>query len=443
MSSIALERVLSQRNLGSGAFRNKWVRSAASRLGFDVPTDKDAESGPGPTSILLRDTEATEDDLNRGKSVIWRFGRLCGLVSSSLWFRNAVIGLIVFNSVWIGIDADYSDELNENGTVPAHTIDVVELVVGLLFLVELSIRMVSHHPNYRLFFYKNEQFQIFNCLDFVTTVLTIIDDLILDFCVPSVVHEIGFFLTVRAFRLLRIVKIFSMVPALSFLAKALWSALRSVFATGVILVTLMYIYACAFTEWEEDSDLPEDYYKIHFSEVFLSMLSMFELAVYDEAVKQTRKTLDHSLVMALLSLSFILLGGFLILNVLIGVIADVVAQEADLDEARTLIADVDEIFTRIDKDKDGKVSETEFLQSGKPLLLKLDISNYIVDGIINIIRTQNIDEKDESKDNLENNYITREEFILYMSKMLSPPSSEDLLLINKKIARIKHLYSTL
>jgi len=115
---------------------------------------------------------------------------------------------------------------------------------------------------------------------------------------------------------------------------------------------------------EQDSDLPEDYYSIHFSEVFLSMLSMFELAVYDEAVNQTRRTLEHFLVMALLSLIFTLLGCFLILSVLIGVIADVVAQEADLDEARTLIADVDEKFTRIDNDKDGKMSETEFLQSG-------------------------------------------------------------------------------
>ena len=94
------------------------------------------------------------------------------------------------------------------------------------------------------------------------------------------------------------------------------------------------------------------------------MLSMFELVVYDEAVNQTRKTLDHSLVMALLSLIFILLGCFLILSVLIGVIADVVAQEAHLDEARILIADADEIFTRIDNDKDRKMSETEFLRSG-------------------------------------------------------------------------------
>ena len=127
--------------------------------------------------------------------------------------------------------------------------------------------MVSHHPNYRLFFYKNEEFQVFICPDLITTVLKVIDNLILDYCVPGVVSDIGFFLTVRAVRLLRIVKIFSMFPALSFLAKALWSALRSVFSTGVILVTLMYFYACAFAEWEQDSDLPEDYYSIHFSEV--------------------------------------------------------------------------------------------------------------------------------------------------------------------------------
>jgi len=75
--------------------------------------------------------------------------------------------------------------------------------------------------------------------------------------------------------------------------------------------------------------------------------------------------------------------------------------------------------------------------------LELDISDYIVDGIINIIRTQNIDEKDDSKDNLEKNFIIREQFILYMSKSLSPSGNEDLLLMNKKIARIKQLFSTL
>lgn len=79
------------------------MRSAASRRGFDVSTDKDADPDPGPTSILLREAEATEDDLNRGRSVLLRFGRCCGLVSRSLKFRNAVIGLIVFDSVRIGV----------------------------------------------------------------------------------------------------------------------------------------------------------------------------------------------------------------------------------------------------------------------------------------------------------------------------------------------------
>jgi voltage-gated sodium channel len=356
-----------------------------------------------------------------------------------------VIGLIVFNAIWVAMDADYSDDMNEGGPIPAVIIDSIDLAICLVFVVELSIRVMATYPDIGSFI-RTEQdgFVFFNILDLIITSLMVLEDVILANAVPGIQEEITFFLIVRIFRLLRIVKLFVMVPALSFLATALGCALRSVTATVLILLTMMYVYGVVFAEWQsENSWTDNDYLTSHFKGVFPSMLSMFDLAVYDNAITQVRNISSESLAMALLAISFIILGGFLILNVLIGVIADVVAQESDLDEARKLIEDIDEIFTRIDTDGDNKITETEFIQSGKPLLLKLEISDYVVDGVLSIIRAQDASQMESKSMIVTERFLTREEFILFMSKMLAPPSSEDLLLINKKIAKIKHIIDTI
>ena len=446
MSSLAIEKALTERDIGKGDIRNRKFRSAASRMGFE-PINEDTSRIPEPPATIIRLVgDASINPPGVKYTYTRRIAAFAKRYTQTLLFRNAVIVLIIFNAIWVGIDADLSDDMNVGGPIPSSVIDIVDLIICLLFVVELTMRIWACYPNYRLFFVKNDEYQSFNIADVVVTTLTFFQDVVLNFVLKSEEEEITLFLITRALRLLRIVKIFVMVPALSFLAKALGSAVRSVASTVVILITAIYIYAIVFTEWMTELDNPDDNMTIHYSKVFLSMLSMFQLAVYDGAMDLIRSTMDLSLAMGLLALSFVFIGGFLILNVLIGVIADVVAQEADLDEARQLIEDIDEIFSRIDSDNDDKIAESEFIRIGKPLLLKLEISDYIVDGIISIIRAQEAGIEDDRTRTLmigDEHYISREEFILYMSKMLSPPSSEDLLLINKRIARIKALFNSI
>jgi voltage-gated sodium channel len=446
MSSLAIEKALTERDIAGGDLRNRRFRSAASRMGFEPIGEESARAPEPPKNVLRLVGDSSINPPGISDTYMRRLGVFSAGITRTVAFRDSVIALIIFNAIWVGIDADLSDDLNKGGPVSASVIDIVDLVICLLFVFELSLRIFACYPNYKRFFYKNDECETFNIIDLVVTCLTFIQDVLLNYIIGGVEEQITFFLISRALRLFRIVKLFVIIPALSFLAKALGSAVRSVASTVVILITAIYIYAIVFTEWQTEQDDSDEYMTTHYSKVFLSMLSMFQLAVYDEAMDLIRTTMDYSLAMGLLALSFVFIGGFLILNVLIGVIADVVAQEADLDEARQLIQDIDEIFSRIDSDNDNRIAESEFLRIGKPLLLKLEISDYIVDGIISIIRAQEAGNEDDRSRTLmiaDEHYISREEFILYMSKMLSPPSSEDLLLINKRIARIKALFNSI
>ena len=354
--------------------------------------------------------------------------RIRSLVQTK-WYIICMSVIVIFNAIWIGVDADLSDGHSGDGSIPSIVIDVVELVLCGIFVVELSLRVIACHPNYTSFVYHNQQLQTANCVDILITAATVSDDFILEHVMDTTsATYLHLFLAVRVLRLLRIVKLFSYVPVLGVLVAALRVALSSVFAAVATLVTAMYIYALVFTEWADDFGNGDTFFS-YFSFMYDSMLTLFQLAVYDDATGIIRRATTESWLMGLLALSFCFIGGFLILNVLIGIIANVVAEEAGTADSAHMTADLDKLFSAIDVDGDDEISMDELQNTGRVALIKLGISEYIVDGLCEVVASKS--------------EVSRPEFIGYMTKMLSPPSSEDLLLIRKKIESISVLVDSL
>ena len=333
--------------------------------------------------------------------------------------------VVIFNAIWIGVDADLSDGHTGVGSIPSIVMDIVEWILCALFVVDLVLRVLACNPDYASFVYRDKRVQIANCLDILITVVTVADDFIVEHVVDiesdAYMH---FFLIVRILRLLRIVKLFAYIPALGVLVSALGVAMSAVAAAVAALVTAMYVYALVFTEWADDFGNGDEYFAL-FVRMYDSMLSMFQLAIYDDATAMIRRTVKESWLMGILAISFVFFGGFLILNVLIGIIANVVAQEAEADETSRMAADVNRLFSAIDTDGDDSISVRELRHKGRAALVALGISDYVVDGLCDIVSSKS--------------EISRAEFIGYMTKMLSPPSSEDLLLVRKKIQAVSDL----
>jgi voltage-gated sodium channel len=462
MSAIALNQVIKSRYEKQGSQpRLRRFGTGISSMGIDLdllsgPSINDYQSrnsgepGDSTPAIVAEDTSGRTSLTVELPAWPWmsKVGGCCASIIKLDIYRYIMVGIIVFNSIWVGIDADNNKDYTSTGSLDSGITFVIESILCAIFLVEILTRMLAKYPKVGNFFYENSSFQRMNILDFLITMLTMIDDWILSFALPSHDNEeIELFVLVRAARLFRLIRLFVLIDSLSFLAKALGEAMKSVFATFVILITAIYIWAVVFTEWSEDANMESvsPYFVDHYSTLFLSMLSMFELAIYDDAMNQVRTVLAESVLMGILLLIFIVIGGFLILNVLIGVIADVVSEQSDLEQARHLVDQMDEVFSFIDHDGNDRMTRAEFLRHGRPLLLKIGISDYVIEGVASIIEISSNSATNQSmraSDEIAN-YISRDEFIHFMTKMLSSPSSEDLLLINKKIESLKIKYQNI
>merc|ERR1711907_666720 len=98
-------------------------------------------------------------------------------------------------------------------------------------------------------------------------------------------------------------------------------AARSVFFTLLLLIVLIYIFAIAFVQMTRGTDLHETY----FQTVPAAMSTLLTRATLPDMGNLLRHVGVESYVLALLMLLFILLSSFTLLNMLVGVLCEIVS----------------------------------------------------------------------------------------------------------------------
>eukprot|EP00929_Paragymnodinium_shiwhaense_P031927 TRINITY_DN17780_c0_g1_i1.p1 TRINITY_DN17780_c0_g1~~TRINITY_DN17780_c0_g1_i1.p1 ORF type:complete len:757 (+),score=198.51 TRINITY_DN17780_c0_g1_i1:204-2474(+) len=297
-------------------------------------------------------------------------------VARSQWFENLTLVVISFNTCWIGLDT----ELNESEMlISAHPVfQVAENSFCLFFSLEWLIRYMAFKsvlPGLRDFWFVFDGtmclFMVLETWALSAYVLAAHGSAGMGGMGNGAILRIARLL--RLSRLARMAKLMRAMPELFVMLKGLLAAARSVGFTLVLLTVLIFVYSIAFTQLAAEEPLEELFPTVFETGYFLSlhgalrgpsgMLSTdVQAARISDLGKQT--SWYYSLLMSGFFFVFVLLASVLLMNLLIGVLCDVVNAVSTVEREDMLVSFVGEqmekVVSLIDEDGGGTVSRDEF-----------------------------------------------------------------------------------
>jgi len=203
--------------------------------------------------------------------------------------------------------------------------------------------------------------------DFILVVLMVIETWIVPFIFLSGTggSNLSSFSVLRLARLLRlsrITRLFRSLPEVMILLKGVATAFRSVMVTMLLLAVLLYVFGVGFRT--QASAFPE-IKDLYFSSVWISMWTlMLHGCLLDSVSIVLNNIKDESLFLALLFCTFIFCSNLTVMNMLIGILCDVVTRVKDIETERSerhkLRRVLSEIFDCYDFDGDEQLSSKEF-----------------------------------------------------------------------------------
>jgi hypothetical protein len=294
------------------------------------------------------------------------FGRVAG----NTYFELLTFFFIGLNSLYIGYDADYAAQYGKpddpySPDMPWGFI-VMENIFAVYFTLEVVIRFLAYKNKCDCFF---DGWFIF---DFILVSFMVLETWILPlFGLAGPLAQFSVLRLLRLLRISRMARLMKKCPELMIIIKGLIASVRSVGCTAILLILCLYVWAILFvTEyhegWKSEDEL-DDTIHYHFGTLARSMFTLFIMGtVLDDVTVATtaiRKTGNGF--MLTLFILFILISSFTILNMLIGILCEVVSATAEREKTKSAQASLKEaiktIFKTLDQDGSGCISREEFV----------------------------------------------------------------------------------
>ena len=213
-------------------------------------------------------------------------------------FERFIIAVIVVNAIGLGLETSPAI-MSRFGSVIA----LLDRIAIAIFVVELAIKLFA----YRFAFFRNG----WNVFDFVIVAVAL---------VPA---SEGF-AVLRALRILRALRLVSVVPSMRKVIAGLFAAIPSIGTVIVMLLLLFYIsavmatklFGAAFPEW--------------FGTLGASLYSLFQVMTLESwSMGIVRPVMEVFPLAWAFFVPFILLTSFIVLNLFIGVIVNAMSEAAD------------------------------------------------------------------------------------------------------------------
>jgi voltage-gated sodium channel len=223
-----------------------------------------------------------------------RFDRL----RSNKLFEVVVIATIVFSALVIGVK-----------TYPLppwalQSVVIMDWAITLFFLTEIIVRFLGE-PNKRRFFHS--AWNIFDTLIVVVSLIPIED---------SEMALIG-----RLVRIFRVLRMVSIIPELRTLLNSLVKAMPQLGYVALMMFIIFYIYAAIGSTFfaEINPDL--------WGDIAISMLTLFRVMTFEDWTDVMYETMAVYPLTWAYYLSFIFLSAFAFLNMIIGIVVNVLEEE--------------------------------------------------------------------------------------------------------------------
>ena len=222
-------------------------------------------------------------------------------IRSNKLFESFVVGIIIFSALVIGVKTyDIPPVVND-------IVVVLDWLITVIFLVEITIRFIGE-PNKRSFF-KNG----WNIFDTVIVVVSLI---------PIDNSEMA--IAGRLIRIFRVLRMVSIIPELRMLLNSLLKALPQLSYVMMLMFIIFYIYAAVGSTFF--AKINEDLW----GDIAISMLTLFRVMTFEDWTDVMYETQAHYPLSWVFYLSFIFFTAFAFLNMVIGIVVNVLEQERQI-----------------------------------------------------------------------------------------------------------------
>ncbi|MBN2866826.1 MAG: ion transporter [Thiotrichales bacterium] len=228
------------------------------------------------------------------------------LIRDNKAFEMFVITIIIFSSLMIGIRTYNLHPMAEN------TLLFLDYAVTLFFLIEIIIRMAAER---RLIDFFKKGWNIF---DFVIVVVSLIP-----------LDDSEYALIARMLRLFRVMRLISFIPELRVLVSALISALPRMGYVALLMFIIFYLYAVI------GNLLFGALNPVLWGDLGISLLTLFRVATFEDWTDVMYEAMTLYSMSWIYFVTFIFFSAFVFLNMMIGIVVEVLDEEHKKMEAES------------------------------------------------------------------------------------------------------------
>ena len=183
-------------------------------------------------------------------------------------------------------------------------LEVADIAITVIFVVEISARFLATNP--RLDFFKNG----WNIFDTLIVTISLI---------PIENSDVA--LVARLIRVFRVLRMISIIPELRILLNSLLKALPRLGYVMALMFIIFYIYAAI------GSLIFEDINPVLWGDISIAMLTLFRVMTLEDWTDVMYETMAVYSMSWVFYISFIFLTAFAFLNMVIGIVVNVLEEE--------------------------------------------------------------------------------------------------------------------
>ncbi len=227
-----------------------------------------------------------------------RFQQWVERLQRNKFFESAVIAIIVLSALTIGAKTySLSPEFTQ-------LLEWLDHGVTLFFVLEITVRILAERRP--LQFFRSG----WNLFDFTIVVASLVP-----------LEDSELVLLARLLRIFRVLRLVSLIPELRILVSALFKAIPRMGYVVLLMFVIFYIYGAI------GSILFERVNEQLWGDVAISMLTLFRVATFEDWTDVMYETMTHYPLSWIYYLSFFVLTPFAFLNILAGIVLDVLTRE--------------------------------------------------------------------------------------------------------------------
>jgi len=371
----------------------------------------------------------------------------------SAWFECTFIVLIVFNSIFVGVQVEYS-AINMTYETPT-IFFIIGVIFALMFTLELVVRIWAYGKQFFIwsdviFWNYLDVFIVSSTLfELILDIITLGEDYSAEGSKRSNIRVVRILRIARFLRVVRIARVLRFVHALRTFIYSIMATLKALVWALVLLFGILYVFGILFTQTVSDYFIEEDEANISQESAVLHEFwdslpkSMFTL------FKSISNGISwHECVHALHVLGWIWVAAFLVfvsftyfavLNVVTGIFCqsaidtahnneDLLVQE-QMNQRDALVTRMRKLFKELDTDESGSLT-----------ILELEY-NLDVPDVRAVFDSLQIDTSDawalfKLLDTDEGNEIDVDEFVHGLMRLKGEPKRSDILELEVKVGMV-------